>query len=206
MSGRSRERALAALALWAALAAAAGTRAEDPAPPGSGGALRISADPPRLELGKDDGCELRILAPPDLEEVTVSASAGRIESVRRVPGAGFIARYRAPADHVPRVAIVAALAHGPRGVEDGWLAIPMAGRGTAKVHAAPGTPVTLRVGDREFGPALADASGLALVPVVVPPGIREAHQGFRPIELPVPETPLLHAVADRAEVRADRGA
>jgi hypothetical protein len=204
MSRRSAERAVAALFLGAALAAASGARAEEVAPPGSGGALRISADPPRLELGKDDGCELRIAAPPDLEEITLSASAGRIEGVRRLPGAGFVARYRAPADHVPRVAIVAALAHGPRGVEDGWLAIPMAGRGTAKVHAAPGTPVTLRVGDREFGPALADASGLALVPVVVPPGIREAHQGFRPIELPVPETPLLHAVADRTELRADR--
>ena len=64
--------------------------------------------------------------------------------------------------------------------------------------------MTLRVGDRLFGPAVVDASGVAAIPVIVPPGIREAHQGFRPIDLPVPETPLVHLVAERSEVRADR--
>ena len=197
----SRVRTAAALA--ALLLAATGARAEEP-PPGSGGALKIAADPPRLELGRDEGSELRIAAPPEVEELTVSASAGRIEGVRRLPGGGFTARLRAPTDHVPRVAIVAALGRGARGLEDGWLAIPMAGRGTARVRGEPGSVVTLRVGDRTFGPALAGADGLAAIPVVVPPGIREGHQGFRPIDLRIPETALLHAIADRADVRADR--
>jgi hypothetical protein len=197
-------RAIAAVALAGALLAANGARAEEPAAPGAGGALRISAEPARLELGKDDGCELRVAAGPDVEELTFTASAGRIEGVRRLPGGGFVARFRAPPEHVPRVAIVAALGRGARGLEDGWLAIPMAGRGTARVRGAPGSSVTLRVGDRAFGPAVVDASGVAAIPVVVPPGIREAHQGFRPIDLPIPETPLVHAVADRTEVRADR--
>jgi hypothetical protein len=43
-----------------------------------------------------------------------------------------------------------------------------------------------------------------VIPVVVPPGVREAHQGFRPIDLRVPETSLLHAIQDRAAVQADR--
>jgi hypothetical protein len=189
--------------LAAVLLGGAGARAEEP-PPGSGGALKIAADPPRLELGRDEGSELRIAAPPEVEELTVSASAGRIEGVRRLPGGGFTARLRAPTDHVPRVAIVAALGRGARGLEDGWLAIPMAGRGTARVRGEPGSVVTLRVGDRTFGPALAGADGLAAIPVVVPPGIREGHQGFRPIDLRIPETALLHAIADRADVRADR--
>jgi hypothetical protein len=186
------------------LVAAAEARADEAAAPGAGGALRISAEPGRLELGKDDGCELRVAAPPDVEEVVFTASAGRIEAVRRLPGGGFVARYRTPAAHFPRVAIVAVLGRGARGLEDGWLAIPMAGRGTARVHGTPGTSVTLRVGDRVFGPAQVDAGGVAAIPVVVPPGVREGHQGFRPIDLPVPETPLVHAVADRSEVRADR--
>ncbi|HEX9244437.1 MAG TPA: hypothetical protein VF875_18515 [Anaeromyxobacter sp.] len=204
MARASRERALVAAYLAGALLAVAGARAEEAAVPGGGGAIRIGAEPARLELGKDDGCELRIAALPDVEELTFTASAGRVEAVRRLPGGGFVARFRAPAEHVPRVAIVAALGRGSRGLEDGWLAIPMAGRGTARVRGAPGTAVTLRVGDRLFGPAVIDASGVAAIPVVVPPGIREAHHGFRPIDLPVPETPLVHAVADRAVVRADR--
>jgi hypothetical protein len=196
--------AVAAVVLAAALLAAAGARADEAAAPGAGGALHLTAEPARLELGKDDGCELRVAAPPDVEEVSFTTSAGRVEAVRRLPGGGFVARYRAPAVHVPRVAIVAALGRGARGLEDGWLAIPLAGRGTARVRGTPGTSVTLRVGDRVFGPEQVDAGGVAAIPVVVPPGVREAHQGFRPIDLPVPETALVHVVADRAEVRADR--
>jgi hypothetical protein len=139
-----------------------------------------------------------------VEELSFTASAGKVEGLRRLPGGGFVARYRPPAEHVPQVAIVAATGHGARGLEDGWLAIPMSGRGKARVRGAPGTAVTLRVGDQVFGPATAGGDGVAAIPVVVPPGIHEAHQGFRPIDLHVPETSLLHVVAERSAVAADR--
>jgi hypothetical protein len=102
------------------------------------------------------------------------------------------------------VAIVAATVRGGQGLEDGWIAIPMSGRGKARVRGAPGTAVTLRVGDQVFGPAVTGGDGVAAIAVVVPPGIHEAHQGFRPIDLHVPETSLLHVVADRSVVAADR--
>ncbi len=194
---------VAVLLLAAALLSPAAGGAQEP-PPGSGGALRITAEPARLVLGRDDGTELRVSAPPDVEAVSLSASAGRIDAVRRLPGGGFAARYHAPGDHVPRVAIISAVAHGTRGLEDGWVAVPMSGEGDARVRGAPGTPITLRIGDRTFGPRVAGRDGVAVVPVVVPPGVREAHQGFRPIDLRVPETPLLHAVLERSGVRADR--
>jgi hypothetical protein len=203
MSGRSASVAAAALAACAALAAGAPAPAEEP-PPAGGGALRISVDPPRLDLASDAGAELRVAAPPEVEDLTLTASAGRIESLRRLPGGGFAARYRPPAERVPQVAIVAAIARGARGVEDGWVAIPLSGRGTARVRGDPGSAVTLRIGDRLFGPETAGVDGVAAIPVVVPPGIREGHQGYRPIDLHVPERTLLHAVADRGEVRADR--
>jgi hypothetical protein len=194
-------RRLGALALALALAA----RAEEPPPaPGGGGALRITADPPRLVLGGDAGAELRVAAPPEVEELSLTASAGKVEGLRRLPGGGFAAHYRPPAQHVPQVAIVAATVRGARGLEDGWVAIPMSGRGKARVRGAPGSAVTLRVGDQVFGPAVTGGDGVAAIPVVVPPGIREAHQGFRPIDLHVPETSLLHVVADRSAVAADR--
>ncbi len=205
---RARRRDAAALAalLFAAalpLAAPAGARAQDATPAG-GGALRIAADPPRLLLGRDGGAELKVVAPADVEELSLSTSAGKIEGLRRLPGGGFTARFRAPSEHVPQVAIVAAQGRSPRGAEDGWLAIPLSGQGDARVRAAPGSEITLTIGDRRFGPRRAGEDGVAVIPVVVPPGVREAHHGFKPIDLHVPETPLLHAVIDRASVAADR--
>ena len=202
-------RVAATLAL-AALLAVRGAHAQEPAPddavrtPGAAGPLRITADPPRLVLGREAGAELRVAAPPDVTELSMTASAGRIEGLRRLPGGGFTARFRPPAEQVPQVAIVSAFGRGARGPEDGWLAIPMSGSGTARVRGAPGTEVSLRVGDHTFGPQTAGPDGFAAIPVVVPPGIREGHQGFRPIDLDVPETSLVHAIADRMDLHADR--
>lgn len=196
--------ALAAAILVASLATpAGGARAQDPGTPSAGGAVRISPDPPRLLLGRDSAAELRITTAADVEDLQLSASAGRIEGLRRVAG-GYAARYRAPAERYPQVAIVSAVARTPRGTEDGWVALPLSGQGDARVRATPGQEITLQIGDRRFGPRRAGEDGLAVIPVVVPPGVREAHHGFTPIDLHVPETPLVHAVLDRGVVFADR--
>jgi hypothetical protein len=193
----------ALLALAALLAVAPPARAAE-AVAASGGALRVVAEPAQLVLGRDAGADLRIAAPPDVEEVSVTVSAGRVEGLRRLPGGGFAGRYRPPAERIPQVAIVSALGRGARGVLDGWLAIPLSGQGDAKVRAAPGAQIALRIGDQTFGPRAAGVDGVAVIPVVVPPGVREAHHGFKPVDLHVPETPLLHAVLDRAAIHADR--
>lgn len=172
--------------------------------PAAGGALQVSAEPARLVLGRDPGADLVIQVPPEIEAISVSASAGRIEGVRRLPAGGFAARFRPPDERFPQVAIIAVTAHGPSGPLDGWLAIPLSGQGDARVRASPGQTITLRIGDRTFGPGVAGEDGLAVIPVVVPPGVREAHHGFRPVDLHVPETTLVHAVAHRATVQADR--
>jgi hypothetical protein len=205
-----RERRIAEVALTALLAASASlaanawpARAQDPGPPAVGGVLRISADPARLLLGHDATAELRIATPAEVEDISLTTSTGRIEGLRRLPG-GFAARYRAPPDRFPQVAIVAALGRTARGAEHGWLAIPLSGQGEAKVRTTPGQVITLQIGDRSFGPRRAGTDGVAVIPVIVPPGVREAHQGFKPIDLHVPESQLLHATLDRATVLADR--
>ena len=196
-------RTAAALATVLLATVAVPARAQDPGTPSAGGAIRITSDPPRLVLGRDSSAELKLAVSQDVEDVQLSASAGRVEALRRVPG-GFVARYRAPAERFPQVAIVSALGRTPRGTEDGWVAIPLSGQGDARVRANPGQEITLQIGDRTFGPRRADADGLAVIPVVVPPGVKEAHHGFKPIDLHVPESPLLHAVVDRGVVLADR--
>jgi hypothetical protein len=176
-------------------------RAHDP---GSGPALQVVAEPRELVLGRDAGADLRIGATDDVEDVSISTSAGRIEDVRRLPAGGFGARFVPPATRVPQVAIVAAVARTPRGTVDGWVAIPCSGQADARVRAAPGAEISLTIGGRRFGPRTAGSDGVAVIPIVVPPGVREAHHGFKPIDLGVPETPLLHAVLDRTNVLADR--
>jgi hypothetical protein len=192
-----------ALVAATVLATAAAVRAEEPRPAG-GGALRVTAEPARLVLGRHDSAELRVSAPPEVEALSLSASAGRVESVRRLPGGGFVARYRPPREGVPQVAIVSAVASAGPAFADGWLALPLSGEGDARVPGVPGASVSLRIGDRTFGPRTVGPDGVAVVPVVVPPGVHEAHEGFRPIDLRVPERSLLHAVQDRTRVRADR--
>jgi hypothetical protein len=196
--------ALLALAVLVCLGARA-SEAEGSSLAG-GGTLRVTASPRRLVLGKDGAAELRIATPPDVAELTVTTTAGAIEAVRRAAG-GFTARYVPPAERFPRVAIVAALGRTAAGaLVDGWIAIPLHGYGKARIRARPGSALTLRIGDRDFGPVVADQNGRATVTVVVPPGVREGHHGFRPVDLGVPETSLVHAVADRAQVRADEAA
>jgi len=213
---RAARAAAAALALLlAALAPAGGALAgaagaipafspPGAAGPGGGGALRVTASPPRLVLGTDGSAELRIDAPDEVQELNLTVTAGRIEGLRRLPSGGFTARYRPPAERHPQVAIVAAAASPGSGLLDGWLAIPLDGQGDARVPAPPGAEVTLQVADRSFGPRRAGADGVAVVPVIVPPGVREAHQGFKPIDLRVPETSLLYAALDRTALLADR--
>jgi hypothetical protein len=198
----SRALAPAFVALATAAVAAGEARAADDA--GAGGAIRISAAPSALLLGRDAAAELTITAPSDVQDIQLSANVGRIDEVRRLPGGGFAARYRPSGERLPQVAIVAAVAHTAAGMQDGWLAIPLSGQGDAKVRAAPGSRVVLRIGDRAFGPRTARADGIAVIPIVVPPGVRQGHHGFRPVDLRIPETPLVHAVVDRSTVVADR--
>jgi len=204
MSARIASVALRALFLSAAgaLVAPRAPFAEEP-PPAGGGALRMVADPPRLGFAYEEA-ELRVAAPDAIEELSFTASAGHVEGIRRLAGGGFVARYRPPPERVPQVALVAVTARTARGLEDGWIAIPLSGEGSARVRGEPGSEITLRIGDQSFGPQRVGPDGIAVVPVVVPPGVREGYQGFRPIDLNVPETPLLHAVQDRTSVLADR--
>jgi hypothetical protein len=192
------------LAVVAALAGPPPALASDEGQPAAGGSLRITADPPRLVLGRDGAAELRIAAPGDLQDLALSVSAGRVEDLRRLPGGGFAARYRPPPGRVPQVAIVAASGRTASGPRDGFVAIPLSGHVDVRVRATPGASIALRIGDVTYGPSTVGHDGRAVLPAVVPPGVREAHHGFRPFDLRVPETSLLHAVLERPVVYADR--
>jgi hypothetical protein len=187
---------LAALALVALAAAAepGGDRS-----PGRGAvcALRVESDSARLEPGDARTVRVRVVAP---ARPALRASLGQIdEPVADGPGA-WAALWRAPLAGPPRVAILTALAVG----DCGYTAIPVTGKGVAVVHSRPGARVVVHIGERSFGPILADPEGVALVAVEVPPGVNSVTHGKRVLPLDIP--PQAHgAVAFRAEAAAADG-
>jgi hypothetical protein len=135
------------------------------------------ADPSPV-IGVTGETELRIEvtdAPSDAMPMPrVLCSVGQIEDLGREGSASFSARYILPAGRFPQPAIIVA--------EFATLSWPLRGMTTVRLRAAttptlrtdPGAQVTLRVGDRDFGPQTAPADGVVHIPVVVPPGVEFA--------------------------------
>jgi hypothetical protein len=148
-------------------------------------ALALSADPAQLRLGRDARARLRVEAP--LQPV-LTASVGRVEEIRRTAEGAYEADYIPPDEQLPQIAIISAVA----GEEVAFIAIPLSAEGDAVVKTRPGGRISVRIGSEVFGPVIADQRGKAMVPVVVPPGVHEAHHGKRAIRLDVPPSRTLH--------------
>jgi hypothetical protein len=125
-------------------------------------------------------------------------SAGRITNLRSDGEGRWTAEYLPPDDTVPQLAVISALAAG----EVGLYTLPLWGQGDAIVKTRPRARIEVQIGRERF-PAIADATGTAVVPVSVPPGVHEAKHGSQSIDLHVPPLRLLHAMVDRDSVRAD---
>jgi len=82
--------------------------------------------------------------------------------------------------------------------------VPLDGVGDAEVRTRPGAVVEVRIAERTYGPARADATGLALVPVEVPPGVDAVYHGARRIPLPLPAVAHAALFLAAGEVPADR--
>lgn len=159
-------------------------------------ALALSAEPALIRLGADARAVLRV----DGEaQPSISASVGRIESLRRGEQGGWEADYLPPEDGLPQVAIVIAVS----GDQATWTAIPLWGEGDAVVKTRPHGRISVEIGTQTFGPAVADEHGEAVVPVVVPPGVLEAHHGKRIIPLHVPPSRTVHVALGQAAPAAD---
>ena len=160
-------------------------------------ALALSAQPPLIRLGADARAVLRIQSegPP-----AVSASVGRVESLHKTEDGAWEADYVPPEEALPQVALLAVIS----GEDAAWIAIPLWGEGDAVVKTRPRGRISVEIGDQTFGPVVADEHGEAVVPVVVPPGVQEAHHGKRVIPLHVPPSRTLHVALGEAQPSADR--
>jgi hypothetical protein len=135
-------------------------------------AASLSAQPAQLVLGKDPGADLEIRASSSAK-VTFSTTIGTVSGAQHEGGV-VRARFNAPPLRVPSVALVLAQ------VEDGgdrdlyWISIPLSGSDTMVIETKPGSKVEATVAGHMVGPVSATENGTVRLPMVVPPGVRQA--------------------------------
>lgn len=152
--------------------AAPHTRAEPPVSPARVTLSLATASP---VLGIEAETDLRIVATgafaAPLPFPRILCSAGRVEDLVREGPTSFSARFLLPAARFPQVAILVADFSHDSLILRGSLAVRLRAAASPAFQTDPGAKVTVKVGDKEFGPVHAPADGSVHVPVVVPPGI-----------------------------------
>lgn len=171
-------------------------------------AASISANPAQLVLGKDAGADLEVRAPASAQ-VTFSTTVGTVTGAQR-RGDVVRARFHAPPLRAPSVALVLAQIDDGGSRELRWVSIPLSGSDTLVIETRPGSRVEAEVAGRVQGPIAADSDGTVRLPMVVPPGVRQAtlkitdklgNENEKPLDLEPPPYSRVRLAA-RAE-RAD---
>lgn len=133
----------------------------------SSGVLDIRG-PDQIVLGSDTTVTLRLRA--SATKIVLVANVGAISPPAR-DGNELRATFTPPTERFPQLALIAAI--DETGALVDWLAIPMAGRAVMRVDTDPRAEVAVRVGGTEFGPVEASPRGVAEIPIIVPPSIRQ---------------------------------
>ncbi|HEY3445120.1 MAG TPA: hypothetical protein VGK67_02105 [Myxococcales bacterium] len=183
--------------------------------PGLATAASLSV-PRAIVLGLTDAVDLTLqvseAAGDEARPLRLAVNVGRFEEPVRVGAGVYRALYRPPATLFPQVALVAVWREGGLEAPVEVLRLPLTGRTRVPVGALPGTELTVRVGDYSYGPVVVGPTGVEQVPLVVPPGVREAevvarnHRGQlsrRRIPVEVPDYSRMVAVTVPHAVRAD---
>lgn len=130
-------------------------------------------------LGEVETISLVIEAPetPDTEgrPIQVAVNVGKMDPPEKVGQGKYRAVYHLPTTKFPQSAIVAVWREtGPDAAVD-FLRIPLSARTKLPFKAKIGAEVRVFIGDERFGPVSADRKGQAVIPIVVPPGVREVN-------------------------------
>src|SRR5207245_932611 len=105
-------------------------------------------------------------------QVRAFTNVGSLDPPRPGSAPGrFVTRYLAPREQFPQVAVIVIDARASDKQARGAIRLPMFAPTEMPFRTDPRAQVTLRVGDRIFGPTTADASGRVKLAIVVPPGV-----------------------------------
>jgi len=181
--------------------------------------LTVAANPPQLVLGQDASSTINIqLVGGDLSDVSdvalvLSPTAGEIANLTYLGNGRYSALFTPPKVNYPQVAIITVADRQDPGRSYGYLAIPLIGKTSYPITSTPSANVMLKVGDRDFGPIQADATGRANVPILVPPGVQQAilttaagaETKTETIDLKVPESKRVALFPNYAGIPGDKG-
>jgi hypothetical protein len=137
-------------------------------------ALTVSLGSMNLVLGIDQETELRIELGPGVQSAEpprVLATTGHVDDLVRTGERSFVGRYVLPAERFPQAAILVAELPSMQPRVRGLLVVPLRAAASPAFHTDAGAAVTLRIGEKEFGPQKAPRDGNVRIPVVVPPGV-----------------------------------
>ena len=186
--------------------------------PSDARAISVTASPDRMVLGADtnatvtfqlSGTAATAAADGDL---SVLVSSGSLANLTPLGGGRYSGLYTAPDKLFPHNALFTAVDRRNPDRSFGAARLALVGKADFPINTAPNARVILKVGKREFGPIQADATGKAQVPIVVPPGVREATvvsvlpDGTRtedPLDLQVPATQRVKLFPTWAGIPAD---
>ncbi len=156
--------------------------------------MSFEASPARVTLGPSATSTLSLQLEPGadvaVEDLEIKAMAGSIANPTHLGGGRVTALYTAPPVNYPHLDIITVVDRRDPDRLYRQITLPLVGRADFPVVASAGSSVLLAVGEREFGPVVADAQGRAMVPLEVPPGIAEATvttpQGSSQLDLGIP--------------------
>ncbi len=141
----------------------------------------MQATPERIVLGQDELSVLTFIAadnsgqPLDGLHLAVQASLGEVGEVSAMGGGAYRVEYRPPDTRRPGLAILSVVDMDNPETSYGFMAMPLVGAPTWKLETGlPGVRVGMNVGGEVFGPVTADDAGVAMIPILVPPGVTTA--------------------------------
>lgn len=171
--------------------------------PADARSVAINTNPDRIVLGSDTTATIRFnLNGPAAStagdgDLSVLVSSGTLANLTPLGGGQFSALYTAPDKLFPHNALFTVVDRRDPNRSFGAARLALVGKADFPVNTAPNARVIIKIGQREFGPIQADAQGKAQVPIVVPPGVRDAQvisilpDGTRkedPLDLQIPVT------------------
>lgn len=146
------------------------------------------------------------------EELVLQTNVGRLEQLKTVAPGRFTARYVLEERNIPQTVVMAAfVGEGPQRLA-AWASLKLVATPEIPIETEPGARVWIEIDGATFGPALADAAGIARVKVQVAPGARtmnvrvvdrvgNSSRSAQP--LGIPRVPLALLQLDRRTYRMD---
>ncbi len=143
--------------------------------------IAFASQPEKLILTQDPSSQLLFTItspsgrPVDGLKLQATSNVGEVQAMAPLGGGRYSAIFVPPATQFPQVATVTVWdATEPERVFS-FFRIPLIGKVAYPVDARQaGVTLVFKVGDQTFPPAVTDATGVARVPILVPPGVSEA--------------------------------